>query len=320
MKIMLRHILFLLGLVLAMQAVPVFIKVASAQTLRIAAVVNDEAISMTDVEERMKLVMISSGLPNNKEIRAKIMPQVVEGLIEEQLKLQEASRHELSVNEEEIEEGFAAIAAQNKFDAAKFKGLLKQQGIPVKTLERQIRAQLAWTKVVKAVYRKQVDVNDKDVDNRIERLKGSLGKTEYLVSEIFLPFDDQKRAAEIQQFATRMAAELQAKKAPFGPVAAQFSKAAGAENGGSLGWVQQGDLDADLEKVLLGLTEGQISNPIRTSGGIYILFLQKKRTLTEESIPSRDDLTNMIGFERLDRVQQKALLDLKSSAFIDRRV
>jgi peptidyl-prolyl cis-trans isomerase SurA len=63
-----------------------------------------------------------------------------------------------------------------------------------------------------------------------------------------------------------------------------------------------------------------VSNPIRTQTGIYILQLRKKRTLTEDALPSRDDLTNQIGFERLDRVQQRALLDLKSAAFIDRRV
>lgn len=315
-----RHILFLIGLILAMQAVPVFIKIASAQTLRIAAVVNDEAISMTDVDDRIKLVLASSGLPDSKDIRSKIMPQVVEGLIEEQLKLQEAARNDLSVTEEEIEEGFATIAGQNKFTTDQFKQVMKRSGIPVKTLERQIRAQLAWTKVVKTVYRRQVDVTPRDVDNRIERLRNNIGKTEYLVSEIFLPIEDTKRAAEVQQFATRMAAELQAKKAPFGPVAAQFSKAAGAENGGNIGWIQQGHLEPALDKVLVGMEEGSISNPIRTSGGIYILALQKKRTLTEESIPPREELTNQIGFERLDRVQQKALLDLKTSAFIDRRV
>lgn len=318
---MMKKILLISGVVLALQALPVILCPAHAQqTMRIAAVVNDEAISMTDVDERIRLVLISSGLPDGKEIRAKVTPQVVEGLIEEQLKMQEAKRNKLSVTEAEEAEGLATIAAQNKFEPEQFRQIMKQQGVPMKTLERQIRAQLAWTKVVKSVYRQQVDVTPRDVDNRIERLKSNVGKTEYLVAEIFLPLENSKRADEVQQFATRMAAELQAKKAPFGPVAAQFSKAAGAQNGGSIGWIQQGQIDPDLEKVLLTMDEGQISNPIKAGGGLYLLNLQKKRTLSADAIPSRDDLTNQIGFERLDRVQQKALLDLKTSAFIDRRV
>ena len=76
----------------------------------------------------------------------------------------------------------------------------------------------------------------------------------------------------------------------------------------------------DLDKVLTSLEEGAVSNPIVSNDGIHILNLQKKRTITEESIPPADELRNMIGFERLDRVQQRTLLNLKSAAFIDRRV
>ena len=286
----------------------------------IAAVVNDEAISMADVTERMKLVMASSGLPNNPEIRAKIMPQVVEGLIEEQLKLQEARRNKIDVSDEEIQEGLGIIAKQNKYEPEQFLQLLEKAGISKKTLLGQIRAQLAWNKVVKNILRKRVDVSETDVDVRVQRMKEKIGQTEYLVSQIYLPLDNPKRNAETVQFAGRMAKELQAKKAPFGPVAAQFSKAAGAENGGSLGWIQPGQLGDDLDKTLLSLEEGQVSDPIQTQGGLYLIYLQKKRTLTEDSIPAREDITNQIGFERLDRVQQRALLDLKSAAFIDRRV
>jgi peptidyl-prolyl cis-trans isomerase SurA len=292
----------------------------AGQVVGIAAVVNDEAISMSDVGDRIKLVLISSGLPDGPEIRAKILPQVVDGLIEEQLKLQEAARNKLAVSDEEVQDGLKVIAEQNKFTPEQFTGILEKQGVPKATLMHQIKAQLAWNKVIKETLRRQVDVSDTDVNVRIQRLKEKVGQTEYLVSEIYLPLDDSKRSADVQQFAQRMAKELQAKKAPFGPVAAQFSKAAGAEKGGSLGWVQPGQIGDELDKVLLTLEEGQISDPIKTQTGLYLLYLQKKRTLTEESIPSRDDLTNTIGFERLDRVQQRTLLDLKSAAFIDRRV
>lgn len=290
------------------------------QIAGIAAVVNDDAISMADVRERMKLILVSSGLPNNDEIRSKILPQVVESLIEEQLKLQEARRNKLEVSEEEVAEGFKIVATQNKYTPEQFSGLIQKAGISPDTLTDQIKAQLAWNKVIKEVLRRRVDVSDSDVNTRIERMKAKIGRTEYLAAEIYLPIENPKQVDQIQQFAQRMAAELQAKKAPFGPVAVQFSKAAGAEKGGTLGWIQEGQLQPELEKALLALEEGGVSDPIRMNDGIHILTLQKKRTITEESIPERDELTNMIGHERLDRVQQRTLLNLKSAAFIDRRV
>lgn len=290
------------------------------QSMGIAAVVNDEAITMTDVTDRMKLVMVSSGLPNNPEIRAKIQPQVVEGLIEDQLKMQEAKRNKIEVTDEEVMDGVKVIAQQNKYEAEQFLVLLEKSGVPKETLMTQIKAQLAWNKVIKDVLRAQVEVKDSDIEQRIERLKNKVGQTEYLAAEIYLPLDQPKRNAETMKFAQRMAKELQAKKAPFGPVAAQFSKAAGAEKGGNLGWIQAGYLDPTLDQVLLSLPEGAVSDPIKAGNGLYIITLMKKRTITEESIPPREELTNMIGYERLDRVQQRTLLDLKSAAFIDRRV
>lgn len=313
--IFLKHSILVLALLVAFVSTNAIAKEAG-----IAAVVNDEAISMSDVTDRIKLVILSSGIPDNQDIRAKILSQVVDGLIEEQLKLQEAARNKLEISEEEVQDGLKIVAAQNKYTPEQFIAGLEKSGVPKSTLLRQIRAQLAWNKVIKETLKNKVNVTDADVNTRIGRMKDKVGQTEYLVSEIYLPLDDPKRSAELQQFASRMASELQAKKAPFGPVAAQFSKAAGAEKGGSLGWVQAGQLGGELDKVLMTMQEGQVSNPIQTQAGIYILFLQKQRTLTEESIPSRDEITNMIGFERLDRVQQRTLLDLKSAAFIDRRV
>ena len=311
-----KKIILMTVILLAFFTVPV----RAEQVAGIAAVVNDDAISMADVRERMKLILVSSGLPNNEEMRSKILPQVVESLIEEQLKLQEARRNKLEVSEEEVAEGFKTVANQNKYSPEEFSGLMKKAGISPETLNDQIKAQLAWNKVIKEILRNNVDVSDSDVNTRIERMKAKIGQTEYLAAEIYLPIGNAKQAAQIQQFAQKMAAELQAKKAPFGPVAVQFSKAAGAERGGTLGWIQEGQLQPELEKSLFALEEGGVSNPIRINDGIHILNLQKKRTITEESIPAREELTNMIGHERLDRVQQRTLLDLKSAAFIDRRV
>ncbi len=136
--------MFLLALLTV--AAPVFAATAHAakpqQIAGIAAVVNDEAISMSDVRERMKLVMASSGLPNNEDIRNKIMPQIVEGLIEEQLKMQETARSKLSVSDAEIEEGFATIAKQNNYTVEQFREILKKDVISDRKLTRQIKAHL----------------------------------------------------------------------------------------------------------------------------------------------------------------------------------
>lgn len=290
-----------------------------AETFDIAAVVNDEAISMRDVEDRMKLVIISSGLPNNAQTRDRVMPQVINGLVEEQIKMQAGVQNKIEVTQKEIDAGFSTLASQNNFSADQFKKLLQQQGIPISTLYNQIKAQIFWSGVIQKVLRPRVNVTQTDVDDRLARLKAQLGKTEYLVSEIYLPVEEDDKESEVRNFANKLLVELK-KGAPFPAVAAQFSKTPGAQNGGIIGWIQPGQLDPALDKALADMTAQSLSDPIRSVSGYHILWLQNKRNLSEDKIPAREDITNMIGMERLDREQQRYLTDLKASAFIDKRV
>jgi peptidyl-prolyl cis-trans isomerase SurA len=56
---------------------------ATAQDVqRIAAVVNEEVISIFDVQQRMQLLIASAGLPNNPETQRRIAPQVLRELID----------------------------------------------------------------------------------------------------------------------------------------------------------------------------------------------------------------------------------------------
>lgn len=293
---------------------------AQVDSLSIAAVVNEDAISGADVRDRLRLILVSSGLPDSAEMREKALNQVIDSLVDEQIKMQEAARNNLTVTEEDIDKGFAAIAANNKMSPEQFTEVLKGQKISRQTLNRQIKAQIAWTKVVQSVIRAQVSVSQNDVAAMTERMKANIGKTEYLVSEIFLPIDRNTNEGELRQFASRVTSEISAGKAVFGAVALQVSRGAGAEKGGDIGWVQEGRLPQELDAALKTLAEGQVSEPIRGSNGYHILQLRQKRTFTEENIPSNDVLMNQIGFERLDRAQQRYLTDLKAAAFIDRRV
>lgn len=292
---------------------------AAAQALGIAAVVNEDAISEADVGDRLKLIIISSGLPNNKETIDRVLPQVINSLIEEQLKLQEAKRLKYEVSAEEIAEGFATLAGQNNMTAEQFSEIMKRAGIPQRTVEQQIKSQLAWTKVIQGLLRPRVDVSESDVDARIERLRAQLGRTEYAVSQIFLPVGGDNKESDVRMLAQKLVAELK-KGAPFPAVAAQFSKAPGAQQGGALGWIQDGDLQPELNATMITMEEKSLSDPIQAADGYHILWLRAKRTLTEDKIPAREDIVNMIGMERLDREQQRHLTDLKSSAFIERRV
>jgi peptidyl-prolyl cis-trans isomerase SurA len=309
--------LFLCLIVLAAAVVP--LRPAFAQAGSIVAVVNEDAISKADLEDRMRLIVASSGIPNSPEIQEKLRGQVMSSLIEEQIKLQEARRLELEITQDEINQGFAMIAQQNNLEPEKFRAMITGSGLNIATMERQIEAQIAWTKIVQSQVRPRVNVTDADIDQVLERVRSNKGKAEYQVAEIFLPVDDAKSESDTQQLAQRLAGEIKSGKAPFPKVAQQFSKAASAAQGGNIGWVQQGQLPEEIDRVLGNAEPGMVSDPIRTVTGYHIILMREKRVITDENMPSREAVLQMIGNERLERAQRRYYLDLKSAAFVDDR-
>lgn len=286
----------------------------------IAAVVNEDAVTTSDVYDRLKLMIVSSGLPNTPDIQERLKSQVLNMLIEESLQTQEAQQQNITITAEDIASGFATIAQQNNMEPERFKGLLQKDGIRLRTLENQIRAQIAWGKVVQRKLRPQVEVSESDIDERQQFLEASLGKAQYHVAQIFLPLDAGQPEAEIQALAQRLTREILENRAPFPQVAQQFSQEAAAARGGDLGWVQEGQLPDPLNALLSTMKEGDLSQPVRSLTGYHILLLRGKRIVQPDNIPNREQIMQQIGTERLDRLQRRYLMDLKAEAFVERRV
>lgn len=293
---------------------------AYSNTQQIAAVVNDDAISIRDLEKRMRLVMASSGLPNTRDVQQKLLPQVLNGLINEKLMLQEAERIGVTVDAASVDQGFAAIAQQNNMDAERFTAMLSRGGVDVSTLRDQVKAQLAWKEFVQRRLRSRVAVSERDIDDAYERITSKMGSTEYLTAEIFLPTDRSGDERSALALAQRLQKAIKSGQASFFQLAQQFSKAAGAADGGDTGWLNETQIQPEFLKALSGTSKNQITNIIKTSSGYHVLFLRDKRVVSEDSLPSRDQIGFTLGSQRLERVQRRHLQDLKAAAFLDIRV
>lgn len=271
----------LLRLFIALFIVLLSLPAAAAETrpnarAGIAAVVNDDAITFSDIRNRMRLYMIS--LPPNPppEALKKIEAQTLSKLIDEQLQLQEAKRLGITVDEAQVESGIAQLATNNKLDANQFEEKLASTGIKMSTLKAKIRAEIAWGMVVRRKLRPQINVSETEIDNEMNRLARSKGKAEYQVAEIFLPVTSADTESLTRQDAGKILEQLQA-GASFSQLAKQFSKAPGASQGGDLGWVQEGQLDPAMDQAVAQLEPGQVSSPIKTEKGYHLLFLRDKR-------------------------------------------
>ncbi len=263
---------------------------AEQDVQRVAAVVNDEVITLRDLENRMKMALLSSNLPDSVEVRSRLMPQVLRRLIDEHLELQEAARLKLSVSTAEIAGGLATIEQRNHMKPGSFEPMLKSKGVDPETIRQQIRAELAWGQVVRHELRSQLNISDDAVDARLAALKANLGKPEFLVAEIFLSVDNPSHEEEIRTLGDRLIEQMR-QGAPFSALAMQFSQTGAA--GGDLGWVSQGMLDERLMTALSEMRPGQVTPPLRTADGYHILLLRDRRLVGQglSTGPTIDVLT-----------------------------
>ncbi len=163
--------------------------VPAQETQRIAAVVNDAAVSYFDVFQRVKLVVVTSGLDGTQEVMQRITPQVMRALIDEQLRLQEGERQNITIDEEDIDRAIIAIEQSNQMPLGSFVPFLEQRQISVETLKSRLRSELVWSKLINRRLRRSVSISEEDIDDELEQIRENLGKPEFLLSEIFMSVD-----------------------------------------------------------------------------------------------------------------------------------
>ncbi len=245
--------------------------------LRIAAIVNDDVISLHDLENRLALTLVTSNLENRPEVRQRVAPQILRALIDDRLKVQEARRLNIVVTKAEIDNALLRIAQQVKMSPREMPQYLASRGVKMSTLIDQVEAEIGWLKTVNRLEGNRVQVGEDEIDAELARIRENAGQPEYRVADIFLPVDDPKNEAEVRQLAERLLGQLQ-QGASFPSLARNFSQAASSAGGGDLGWVRRGQLSAPLDAVLPELERGEVSSPIRTPVGYYLLLMINKRT------------------------------------------
>jgi peptidyl-prolyl cis-trans isomerase SurA len=252
------------------------------QTLRIVAVVNDDIVTEFDVAMRMQLIIRSSGLPDTMETRNRLASQVLRQLIDERLQMQEAARRGVQVTPDEMARALAQIERENNIPEGQLENAARQVGIPYPALIDRVTVDLTWQKLLAQRLRPTVEISDDEIEEVLSRIVANQGATEYRVAEVFLGVDSPEREEEVRLTAQRLLEEL-GRGAAFSALARQFSQSASAAVGGDLGWVYPGMLDPAIDSVLPQLSVGEVSTPIRTTNGYYLVALIDRRSIAGPS-------------------------------------
>ncbi|MDE2487553.1 MAG: peptidylprolyl isomerase [Alphaproteobacteria bacterium] len=255
----------------------------TALTESVAAIVNDQIISTYDLSQRVKLLIATSGIQPTQQNLPQFEQQALISLIDEHLQIQELRHQEkeqkfnIIASDQDVDDAIADMAKQNNMSAKQFLAALAAQGVGAETLREQLRAELSWRDWIRGRYGSRLRIGEDQIRAVQKELAANASKPQYEISEVLI---DANRVGGMQtamEGAKQLVAQLQ-KGAPFAAVARQFSASATAANGGEVGWVSPGEMPPQVDAALAELRPGQLSQPIPVKDGVYIIYLQDKRS------------------------------------------
>jgi peptidyl-prolyl cis-trans isomerase SurA len=153
---------------------------------------------------------------------------------------------------------------------------MKQRGMERGTLVDQLKASIVWAKLVRRKAAETVDIADDEIEDAMKRVVEHAKDPQSRIAEIFLAVDNPAQDEQARQLADRLSQQMK-QGARFSAIARQFSQSATAAVGGDMGWLRSDQLPAELGKVVSQLKVGELSAPVHTTGGYYLLLVVERR-------------------------------------------
>ena len=281
---------------------------ASAQ--QVVVFVNGQPITTLDVEHRSKFILLSSRKqPSRKE--------VLDSLIDEILEVTEAKRYTIEVPDADVDTSYAQVATRMGIDVPKLTQILESNGANADTLKRRLRAQIAWTNLVRGRYKASLEISDKDIENQLQLHKTDEKKEigyEYIMRPVvfIVPrgspdavYDTRKRDAEAlrARFLNCNDGVAFARALPDVAVRDQVSKFSA-------------DLAQQLRDILDNTAVGHLTPPEQTAEGVQMFAICAKKE-SKSDTPEMREIRDQMLQQKFGAQAKRYLETLRRQAMIE---
>ena len=258
---------------------------AAAQSValvdRIVAVVNKDVITGTELAEAVEAAqrqLRRQGTPLPE--RAQLERQLLERLILDKAQLQLARDTGVRVDDLQVDRAVQRIAQNNNMNLADFRQALERDGVPYGAWREELREQILLTRLREREVDDRIQVSDTEIELFLADVKGRPdARAEYQVSHILVRVPEQANPERIEAARTRAQKALDEARAgaDFAGLAASYSDAPDALQGGALGWRNHDRLPELFADALAGLQPGAVSDILRSPAGFHLLKLNARR-------------------------------------------
>jgi peptidyl-prolyl cis-trans isomerase SurA len=266
---------------------------AAAQALRgqsgqtvdsVAAVVNDDVITVRELDERTglierRLAQQHAPVPPKDQLRAQVLNQMVL----ERVQLEKAKEDGIVVDDAAVQKTLQRLAAANNLSLDVYRARIEAEGVPWSVFTRDARNELTLSKLREKEVDSKVTVSDAEVANYIasQRGPGARAQQDLRIEHILVKVPALAAQADVDAAQKKAQAILQQAKSgtKFETLAKENSQAADAKQGGDLGFLAPGNLPPAFVTAASQLRPGEV-NPdvLRTDEGFEVMRLVDRRT------------------------------------------
>src|ERR1700758_5451531 len=168
----------------------------------VVVTVNDDIISSYDIVQRMRLLIVTSGIQPTDQNLPELQREAVRSLIDEHLEMQnlreegKTQKFDLVASDSEVDDEIASIARSNNTSATQLLAQLAAQGVGPQTFREQLRAEISWRGWIRGRYGQRLTIGEDQIKAFQKRQEAEAGKPQYEISEILL---DANRVGGMQQ-------------------------------------------------------------------------------------------------------------------------
>ena len=282
---------------------------------RVVAVVNNEALTQFEMNEQKRILVQqlreSRLQPPSPDVLDK---QVLDRLITERALMQYAKETGIRVDDTTVERTILRIAQENKMAPEEFRKVLEREGIPYAKYREDVRREVTIQRMREREIDSKVFVSDAEVDNYLATVNVQAGgESEYLLAHILVRVPEQSSPEQIEQRRARAEDALAKIKAgeAFAQVAATWSDAPDAQQGGSLGWRTPARMPSVFVDSVRAMKKGQVSGVLRSPAGFHIVTIVDERGRNQPSVVQQTHVRHILikVSELTSDVEAKAKID-----------
>jgi len=266
------------------------------ELISIVAIVNDEPITMLDLDARFKLIIISSNLPNNEKTRKNLYGQVIQSLINEILQSQEAKKLGIRVTNAEIENNIRFIENKNNLNKGELIEALYQNGVPKSALHKRLKANLITERLLQQVIIPKVIINQNEINNEYNHYISNTGKIELKFSEIHFPYSNFSKKEDLMLIAKQLRKQI-IEKDSFDIIGEKIKENGTGKYNKNTNWTLSSNLNKNIYESIKKIDKNNISELIITNTGISIIRLDNKRKFKIPDLSMTVEDISFISFD-----------------------